>query len=92
MSIPDTLREKMDLFRSHGRIQRFNNELFTEVAWLQVMEGQNLRPQRHHPLADLHDDAAIAEYMENVAQVIAQCVEVMPDHAAYVAQHCKAGM
>jgi tryptophan halogenase len=92
MSIPDTLREKMDLFRSHGRIQRFNNELFTEVAWLQVMEGQNLRPQRHHPLADLQDEAAIHEYMESVAQVIAQCVEVMPEHAAYVAQHCKAAM
>ncbi|WP_307721735.1 tryptophan 7-halogenase [Massilia horti] len=41
MEIPDTLRQKMELFRTHGRIHRYNNELFTEVAWLQVMTGQN---------------------------------------------------
>ena len=90
MSIPAALQEKIDLFKSHGRILRFNNELFTEVGWLQVMEGQNLRPQRHHPLAALQDEQATVDYLESVRDVIAKCVEVMPDHAQYIAEHCAA--
>ena len=88
MEIPGTLRQKIDLYRSHGRVVRRDNELFSEVAWIQVMEGQNLTPQRHHPLAELQDEQATAEYLEGVREVIAKCVAFMPEHAAYIADHC----
>jgi len=90
MEVPESLREKMELFRSRGRIFRFNNELFTEVGWLQVMVGQNLHPEQHHPLADLQDEKDIHEYLESVADVIRKCVDVMPEHAAYIAANCAA--
>jgi tryptophan halogenase len=90
MEIPETLRQKMELFRTHGRIHRYNNELFTEVAWLQVMVGQNLHPQSYHPLVDVQNEEGIAEYMESIADVIGKCVDVMPSHAEYVARNCPA--
>ena len=90
MAVPETLREKMDLYRSRGRVVRRDNELFAEVGWIQVMEGQNLHPEAAHPLAGLLDDAAAHEHLERVRQVIAKCVDVMPDHATYIAQHCAA--
>jgi tryptophan halogenase len=90
MDIPDTLREKMELFRTHGRVHRYNNELFTEVAWQQVFVGQNLHPQSYHPLVDVQSEGSIADYMESVADVVAKCVNVMPDHAEYVKQYCPA--
>jgi tryptophan 7-halogenase len=90
MEIPETLRQKMDLFRTHGRIHRYNNELFTEVAWLQVFIGQNLHPQAYHPLVDVQNEGGIDEYMESIAHVIGKCVEVMPDHAEFIARNCKA--
>ena len=40
MEIPDSLRRKMELYRSHGRIFREGYELFADMAWLQVMHGQ----------------------------------------------------
>jgi tryptophan 7-halogenase len=89
MSVPDTLQEKLDLYRSHGRVVRRDNELFSEVGWIQVMEGQNLVPQRHHPLAELQDEQATADYLEGVREVIGKCVAFMPDHAAYIAEHCR---
>ena len=90
MEVPPTLREKLDLFRTHGRIQRFNGELFTEVGWLQVMVGQNLHPQAYHPLVDVQGEAGIAEYMDSIADVVAQCVNVMPRHEDFIAANCKA--
>jgi tryptophan halogenase len=90
MAVPASLQEKMDLYRSRGRVVRRDNELFAEVGWIQVMEGQNLAPEAAHPLAGLLDDAAAQEHLERVRQVIAKCVDVMPDHAAYIAAHCAA--
>ena len=90
MPVPDSLREKMELFRSHGRIFRFNNELFSEVGWLQVMEGQNLMPEGWHPLVDMQPEDNVAQYLEDVRQVIAKCVEVMPRHGEFIAEHCRA--
>jgi tryptophan halogenase len=90
MSVPATLEHKMTLYRAHGRIVRENNELFSEVGWLQVMHGQGLRARAFHPLAALIDDKEVDEYLENVRATIRKCVGVMPDHGAFIAQHCAA--
>jgi tryptophan halogenase len=90
MAIPETLAHKIELYRAHGRIVRVDNELFSEVGWLQVMQGQNLTADGYHPLADLQPEDDTAEYLESVRAVIAKCVGVMPDHAAYIAEHCAA--
>jgi tryptophan halogenase len=89
MSIPDTLQHKMDMYRAHGRVVRTDNELFSEVAWIQVFEGQNMPLDGYHPLVDVQSEAEIHEYLESVRGVIAKCIGVMPDHAAYIAKACK---
>lgn len=90
MEIPETLRHKMALYRSGGRVVRIDNELFSEVGWVQVMEGQNMAIDAYHPLVDVQTEADIHEYLESVREVIGKCVEVMPDHNAYIARHCAA--
>jgi tryptophan halogenase len=80
----------MDLFRSHGRVFREGSELFTKVSWLQVMHGQRVSPRTYHPLTDLLDEAEIQNYLDEVEGVIAACTEVMPTHAAFIAENCAA--
>jgi len=88
MAIPATLQAKMDLYRSRGKIVRIDNELFSEVGWLQVFEGQNMPIEGYHPLADTQSEADIADYMASVRDVIRKCVDVMPSHDDYLAKHC----
>lgn len=90
MPIPATLSSKIELYRSRGRIVRTDNELFSEVAWLQVLLGQGITPQGHHPLADVLEDSEVADYLGDISDVIASCVAQMPDHAEFIAQHCAA--
>ena len=78
------LVEKVETFRAHGRIFRFNEELFTEVAWLQVMVGQGILPRSYHPLADAPGDANVDKYLASIRELIAAKVDRMPDHAAYI--------
>jgi tryptophan halogenase len=90
MAIPDSLQQKIELFRSNGRVFRDLQELFAEPSWLQVMIGQRIVPRGYHPLADLRTEGEVEAYVRNVAEVIAKCVKVMPTQAAYIAQHCAA--
>jgi tryptophan halogenase len=86
MAIPDTLQHKVDLYRAHGRLVRIDNELFAEAGWLQVFEGQGLRPERHHPLAGLRSDAETEAYLAGVREVISNCARAMPSHAEFIAR------
>jgi tryptophan halogenase len=88
MEIPDSLQHRIDLFRTHGRVFREGNELFMKPSWLQVLHGQRIRPQGYHPLTDLIPEDEIAQYLEGIEKVIAACVDVMPDHAAFIKEHC----
>jgi tryptophan halogenase len=90
MEIPATLREKLDLWRTRGRIVRVDNELFAEVGWLQVLEGQRVAVAGHHPLADLMPEQEIADYLGDIASVIGKCVDQMPTHAAFIKARCAA--
>ncbi len=60
MEIPDTLRHRIELFRETGRVFRVPNELFAENSWIQVMLGQGIEPQQHHPVADLMGDEELS--------------------------------
>ncbi|MGB8855832.1 MAG: tryptophan halogenase family protein [Burkholderiales bacterium] len=90
MDVPKSLQQKMDLYRTSGRIYRDGTELFAEVAWLQVMHGQGIRPAAYHPLVDLLSGQEIAEYLASVQDVIKKCVDIMPSHEEFIARNCAA--
>ena len=90
MEIPESLAERMELFRSHGRVYREGTELFTKFSWLQVLHGQRVHARSYHPLADLLPEEEIQKYLEEVEGVISTCVDYMPKHVDFIAENCKA--
>ena len=90
MAIPDSLAEKIELFRSNGRILRFNDELFTELGWLQVMMGQGLAPGGHSPLADLLSADQLQEFLDIASRHARHVAEQMPAHQHFIAANCAA--
>jgi tryptophan halogenase len=90
MSVPETLQQKIDLFRANGRIFRLNNELFSEVSWFQVMFGQGIHPRGHHPLVEAKSDELIAKMLADVKRVMHGVTDLMPTHQEFIDKHCKA--
>lgn len=90
MEVPPTLAHKLALFASNGRFEREGAELFAEQSWIQVLLGQGMKPRGHHPLADVPPREEIDEFLDNVEGVIGKCVNVMPTHAEFIAEHCAA--
>jgi tryptophan halogenase len=90
MAIPDTLADNIRLFRDGGLFFRNAEEIFAQPSWVQVMLGQRIVPRGYHPLVDQAPQADLERLVTGVGQVIANCVEAMPTHAAFIARHCAA--
>ncbi|RST32256.1 tryptophan 7-halogenase [Sphingomonas ginkgonis] len=89
MAIPDTLRERLDLYRSRGRFFPAEFDLFLEPSWVAVMEGQGVRPAAPDPLAAVHAER-LAELLPRIRGTIAAAVTAMPPHERFIAEHCRA--
>ena len=81
----------MDLVGAKCRIHREFDELFTEVAWLQVMLGQGVMPAGWHPLADRIDESQMGRFLTSIQKIIGGTVDKLPNHEAFINKFCKAG-
>lgn len=84
MPLTDTLKERIELFRSHGRILRDETEFFPIQSWLSVMIGQNVMPRSYDPLADTIDPTKIEESLEEMRLAIVRCADAMPTHLEFI--------
>ncbi|AFV00796.1 tryptophan halogenase family protein [Simiduia agarivorans] len=85
MAIPDTLANKIDVFRETGHVFREGSELFVD-SWQQVMLGQGLTPERYHPLVDTMSQQELADFLSQVKAQVDQTVDKLQSHNAYLAQ------
>jgi tryptophan halogenase len=91
MEIPDSLAQRLELFRSNGRISReLFIQLFAESSWVQILLGQRCIPQGWQALAGLIPAEELSAFIDNIETVTQRCVAAMPTHADYIKTHCAA--
>ena len=90
MAVPDSLRHRIELFRQTGRVFRMPDELFAENSWIQVMLGQGLVPQAHHPSADLMGEAELARFLGDIRGHVERTVRQLPAHMDYIRSYAPA--
>jgi len=88
MRVPDSLAEKMTLFRRRGRVEAYRVGVFLEASWLAVYLGQGVVPEGWDPRADAVPEPALTAALDRLAARTAEAVAGMPDHAAYLARFC----
>jgi tryptophan halogenase len=90
MEIPDALRHKIDLFRSRGRVARFDGQLFVEPSWVAVFLGQNIRPVNYDPIADVMDLGEVRERLRRMRETMREAALAMPSHREFIQRACPA--
>ena len=90
MSIPDTLEEKIELFRTNGQIFREEDELFTETSWAAVMMGQGIEMEGHNPMADRLGGSELKSEIDGIEKSIRFMVNQMPAHGEFLKAYCPA--
>ena len=84
MEVPDSLHEKIELFRATGRVARYVNGPFLEASWIAVLLGQGVIPERWDPRADAMDPGELAAAMDRLRRSIAATAEQMPEHSEFL--------
>ncbi|MBA6225377.1 tryptophan 7-halogenase [Colwellia sp. MB02u-18] len=80
MDVPESLMNKIQLFKKTGKVFCQPDDLFTETAWQQVMIGQGNIPEDHHPLVDTLSEEQVDDLMKNLKILINRTVDKMPSH------------
>lgn len=89
MDVPDTLKHRMRLFKETGRTFRPNDQLFAENSWTQVMLGQGLTPQTHHPVADVMSPEELEKFLSHIDDNVRKTVSGLPAHDTYLNSYCR---
>src|SRR5690606_28121172 len=50
--LPDSLQERIELFKGHGALRDGVDELFRSSSWQSVFEGMGIRPNKYCPRVD----------------------------------------
>ncbi|QEI11067.1 tryptophan halogenase family protein [Cellvibrio japonicus] len=90
MPVPDSLQEKICLFRARGQIEHTPDQFFSQDSWCSILEGMKVRPKKYHPLMDAFDGQGLASTLQESAQSVYETVMQMPMHGDYIQQHCAA--
>ena len=90
MSIPDSLRHRIELFRESAGIFCATDDLFQQSSWLQVLWGQGVQPKATHPFVEAVAPNDRQGYLRDLRGLIAQAAQKLPGHAEFIARHCAA--
>jgi len=80
MSVPDSLRERFELYEGTGRIRVRSGELFTDSSWFYIFEGMGVRPAHYDPLLDVVPDSRLADILQSLARATGAIVKDAPSH------------
>ena len=82
--LPDSLRERIELFKVHGAMREGVDELFRASSWQSVFEGMGIHPSGHCPRVENLDYETIQQTLRNAKAAIAGMVEHLPTHEQFL--------
>ena len=90
MPVPDSLADKLALFRQRGMLQQGEGQFFSNDSWCSILEGMHIRPHKYHPILDGFDKHSLAKTLNDNVQSIRAAVASMPLHGEFIRAHCPA--
>ena len=91
MPVPDSLVERLELFRARGRIQPQDRGLFQEPSWLAVLIGQRVVPGGYDARVGAMPAKVLSHSLGRMLTDLGAALGRMPSHEHYLASYCPAG-
>lgn len=74
-ALPDSLRTRIELFKTHGRITGRDHEFLSEASWASAFLNFGLWPSSYDPIADMVDEKRMRRDVSQFREKIQQTVE-----------------
>ena len=86
IALPDSLAQRIELFKDAGRVFKPQEDVFSENSWVQVMMGQGITPQRYHNIADAMSREQLDDFLKQIQGTVGATVARLPNHGEFVKQ------
>jgi tryptophan halogenase len=87
MTLPDSLRERIEVFRERGMIINRPDEMFGATSWLAILMGQGLDPQGYSPLMDALNKTVVSDQFADIRGRIASAIDPLPSQDEFLRYH-----
>src|SRR5579872_1572219 len=91
MDVPDSLQDKMELWRRSARVAKYSHGLFFEPSWVAVYLGQGIVPDGWDQRADIASAGDLEAAIDRLRRQVGNRVAAMPDHRAFLDAHGRQG-
>ncbi|WP_277924683.1 tryptophan halogenase family protein [Sphingomonas sp. BAUL-RG-20F-R05-02] len=88
MTVPDSLSEKLDLWRTRGRLVKYREGVFLDPSWVAVYLGQGIVPEGWDPRVDSMATDVLLRNLETLRNDIGGDVARRPDHRSFIERYC----
>lgn len=88
MSIPETLQERIDLFKSAGLTLDYQHGIFMLPSWQALFMGQGVLPDQIHSMVQTCSSAQVCRNLEGLKQKIRSAAAGLPSHAQALKLYC----
>jgi tryptophan halogenase len=86
MPIPDSLRYRIELYESRGRVVHYDEEPLADTSWINLFDEHGVRPRHANPIADGVDSSTLRKHVDRVRAVMLEELGKMPTHADYLSR------
>lgn len=76
--LPDSLSQRIELFKAQGLLRPGVDDLFRATSWFSVFEGMGIRPRQYHPRVDDIAAPRLAHALTSQRRAIKKLVEASP--------------
>lgn len=80
LPLPDSLAERIELFRASGNIERTGEELFRPSSWQSVFEGMGIQPESHSARVNQLSSEQLQQTLARDKNAIRAMVARLPRH------------
>jgi len=87
MAVPDSLAQRLALFRDQAHVFQESHDLFTVDSWVTVMLGQGVIPENYHAAVRRMPEDKLRGSLDAVKSNIAKAVDRMPSHQEWLQRY-----
>lgn len=87
MDIPDSLKQRINLFSETAQIFKKSDELFRVDSWVQVLIGQGITPASFHHGVLQMPDADLQNFLTSYHIGIKKYTQTIPSHINFINQY-----
>jgi len=90
MELPETLEQKLQLFKASGALNIKDGELFRSTSWYAVLDGLGVKPDNYNPTLNIWDSEKLKAILAQGSKGLKDIAQQQPSHDQFINEFCKA--